>query len=314
MMHIAVIGAGLAGLAVSWHLLQKPGYSVDLFDPLGISGGASRSSSGLLHPLHGRHALPSWRGEEGMAATRALVDVAERASGKIVASRSGILRLAVTEEQRKNFAQRGEWWEIDEVKKRLPLAAPIPGLWIAHGMTIYTSLYLQGLWSACQAKGAKLVLEKVTSLHPLDSYDGAVLATGFETMQFSECAHLPLKKTAGQALLCRWEEPLPFSLLSHGHIALTEDPTICRIGATYEHGASLSENVVQELKEKVSLFYPPAQDFEVLEVQSGVRMSPKEGARPIVEQIKERIWVFTGLGSRGMLYHALLGKELAERF
>jgi glycine/D-amino acid oxidase-like deaminating enzyme len=31
-----------------------------------------------------------------------------------------------------------------------------------------------------------------------------------------------------------------------------------------------------------------------------------------VTEIKPNTWLFTGLGSRGMLYHALLGRELLE--
>jgi len=31
-----------------------------------------------------------------------------------------------------------------------------------------------------------------------------------------------------------------------------------------------------------------------------------------MEKIDPKTWVFTGLGSRGMLYHAMCGKKIAE--
>lgn len=50
----AVLGAGFAGLSVAWHLLQlspqELHLSVDLYDEIGIGGGASGVAGGLLHP------------------------------------------------------------------------------------------------------------------------------------------------------------------------------------------------------------------------------------------------------------------------
>jgi len=280
---IACVGAGLAGLAVTWHLLQRLGREVDLFDPGGIAGGASGIASGLLHPFPGKQALLSWRAEEGMAASEELLRVAEEALGRAVCARTGILR-------------------ADK------------GLWIPEGKTVFSALYLEGLWRACEKRGGKLVREKVGALEELKEYDGVVVATGFETLRFPECAHLPLKKTPGQVLTCLWKEPLAYSIVADGHIALTEERELCRVGSTYEHGEALSTNVEQELKQKIAKFYPPVLDFEVVDVRSGVRISPKLGYKPIVESVAKNIWVFTGLGSRGMLYHALLGKEVAEKF
>ena len=41
-------------------------------------------------------------------------------------------------------------------------------------------------------------------------------------------------------------------------------------------------------------------------------MMRRQGYRPVVSQLGPRLWVFGGLGSRGLLYHALLGRELAQ--
>lgn len=53
-LHYAVLGAGLAGLSVAWHLLKHSPkdsrVSVDVYDKNGIGAGASGVSGGLLHP------------------------------------------------------------------------------------------------------------------------------------------------------------------------------------------------------------------------------------------------------------------------
>lgn len=280
-MKIAIIGAGYAGLAVAWNLLQKQ-LDVTVFDG---GPGASHISTGLLHPAPGRHAVPTWRAEEGMKATLTLLEIAsiERA----VFERNGILRIATTEEQRKDFG--GDT------------------LWIPEGITVYSRLYLAGLKQAC--KRAQFVNYWVENLQELDAFDAIVLTTGAETLRWVD---LPLNCTIGQTLICKWKERLPMSLLSHGHITPTEDPELCQVGSTYEHTKEPDPKKALELLQKAALFYPPARDFEVVEIRSAVRIAPKIGYRPIVAQVAPKTWVFTGLGSRGLIYHALFAKTLSD--
>lgn len=309
MKKVAIIGSGLAGLSVCYHLLSL-GIEVALFDPNGIGGGASSASTGLLNPFLGRLALRSWNASAGMLASDELLQIAEAALGRKVAERTGIFRPSTMEAQIKAFQLRARE-DSEAIWQEHSLFGP--GLWIPGGITVYSNLYLQGLWRACT--GATLSKEKISSLKQLNSYDQIVIAAGFETPQFEECKHLPLKATKGQSLLCKWPKRLEFSVASLGHMSPTEDPGLCQIGSTYEREF---KNTLPDpakalpLKEKVACFYPPARDFEVVEIKSGVRISPMSGYHPIVAKVSNKAWVFTGLGSRGLLYHALLGKALAE--
>jgi glycine/D-amino acid oxidase-like deaminating enzyme len=304
---IAIIGAGLAGLSVAYHSSQHS-IAATLFDPKGIGGGSSGVSTGLLHPFSGRRALLSWNGIEGMQATKELIDVATQSLGRPVAEASGIFRPALTPQQRADFTLRGMQGEGAVWQENSDFG---PGLWIPGGITLYSRLYLQGLWLACQRGGARLVEERVDSLDALADFDSIIITAGYESLKFAP--HLPLTVTKGQTLLCRWKERLPFSLVSQGHISLTEDPTLCQIGSTYEHEFSSPEpdpRCIPELLEKAAKLYPPAREFEVVEVRAGARISQPKGYRPTSEKIGPKTWVFTGLGSKGLLYHALLGKFL----
>jgi glycine/D-amino acid oxidase-like deaminating enzyme len=244
-----------------------------------------------------------------MEATRALLAVSEKALGRPVASRDGIFRPALSLQQKKDFALRAEK-DPEAVWQEHPIFGP--GIWIPRGMTVYSRLYLEGLWKACQPLGAGFLQESIVSLEDLGAFDRIVLTAGFETLKFAP--HLPLEVTKGQTLLCRWPEKLPCSVVSQGHITLTEDPSLCQIGSTYEHGFTTlapDKIAISELLGKAARIYPPASEYEVVEVRAGARIARPKGYRPILERLNAKTWVFTGLGSRGLLYHAWLGKDLA---
>ena len=321
-MKVAVIGAGLAGLAVSCFLLDRPGVEVTLFDPKGIGGGASGASTGLLHPFCARLAIKSWLADEAMQEALFLLDRAEAALQCKAAVRSGILRLAMTKAQQEVFRVRAQthqevlWLEPDEVQEKAPHAKAYPGLWIASGVTLFPKLYLQGLFLHCKTRGMKFEPHKIESLDALSHFDQIILCTGFDVQQFPLCSSFILEPTKGYALRCKCNEKgLPFSLIASGHISVAEEPNTCLVGSTYEHNfqdLSADPKAIQELIGKVQTFYPNAGSFEILEVMIGARTSIPKGYRPIAERISERVSLFTGLGSRGHLYHGLLGKRMAE--
>jgi len=281
-MQVAVIGAGYAGLAVTWHLLQK-GVDVTVFDA-GL--GASHISTGLLHKAPSRHATPVIDAEEGMQATTELLELASFERPVFV--RNGILRIATNEEQRRDFG--GET------------------LFIPEGITVFSKMYLDGLKKIC--KKAHFKNHWVKNLQELADFDRIILTTGADTLKL---ANVPIQPTIGQCLICRWQKPLTMSLLSYGHITPTEDPAFCQVGSTYEHTKDPDPKKAIELLEKVAIFYPPAKDFEIVEIRSGVRVARKGSYIPLIQQIDEKTWVFTGLGSRGLIYHALYAKRLVEK-
>ncbi len=277
-MNIAVIGAGYAGLAATWHLLQA-GHFLTVFDG---GEGASHVSTGLLHPAPGKKAEPTWMAKEGMESAIELLTIA----GEETFLRNGILRFASNEEQRKLF-QKNE-------------------IFIPEGITVFSRKYLKGLKRAC--KGAKWIQHRVLDLAELKDFDQVILTVGAESLSW---VSLPLKKTIGQCLVCRSKEKLQMSLLSNGHITPTEEAGIYLVGSTYEHTDKPDPKKALALLDQVARFYPAAKEFEVLDILSGTRIAPKVGYKPILEKIDPKTWIFTGLGSRGLIYHSLFAKRLA---
>lgn len=322
-MKIAILGTGFAGLATAWHLLQK-GVSVTLFDPTGIGGQASSVSAGLLHTYVGLHAKYNLHGREGYEETDALLHVAEKALGKPVCSRSGLLRPALTEEQRLDYrlcAEKHadtEWLSAEQAQLMVPCVAPCPALWIKSAITVYPELYLAGLWKACSELGARWEQRSVTQLAELNAYDAIILATGPQTLAFPEAQGAKLHLLKGQILELSWPPslaPLSMPVNSQAYIVMHRNHTSCIIGTTYERTFTSPEPdpeyAVAEILPKATACIPALAEAQVLGCRAGIRVAGP-GHLPVVRQVAPKIWLYSGLGSKGLLYHALYARKLVQ--
>lgn len=305
-MQVAIVGAGLAGLATAYFLLQSQQVQVILFDSVGVGGGASSVCSGLLHPYPGLNARRSYQAQEALQVAKQLICAAEAQTAQIVAVQNGIFRQPLDATQKELLlAHSVKWGDVKQVEEDLFL--------IHTGITVCSKNYLEGLWSACQKLGAKLIIQKIESLDELTAYDQIVLAAGSGTAHFPQCRDLKIKYLKGQALYMEGNPPFERSFISKGYIAYGGEPTHFEVGSTYEREFTddLPNQKIAEklLQDKLTLFCSGA---KILECRAGVRVMPREGYLPTIQKVGENVHVFTGLGSRGLLYHGLFGKLLAQ--
>ena len=328
-MRIAILGAGFAGLAVSWFLLHyKMGsISIDLYDPEPIGGGVSGLSSGLLHTYPGREARRSWRAEFCMKETHRLITEASRGVGHSVILSKGILRPALTEEQHNAFKQCAEshkdteWWEAARCLEEIPgLALPESsgGLYIREGLTLDVQDYLQGLWQTVTKMGVQHHQTALIQKSELAKYDAVLVAIGPLTRNFPGLTELPITPIKGQILELEWPQgvtPPPMSLVSHKHLVMNRDYTRCHVGATYERKFDSPhpdvEKAAAEILPHVTSFFPALEKAKVVGVRAGFRASSST-RMPLVGQVNEKLYFFSGLGSKGLLYHAWVGKRMAR--
>ena len=300
-MRIAIIGAGLSGLATAYHLVNH--CEVVIFDSKGIGGGASGIATGLMHPYTGEQCRRSLHATEGMQATRELL----QATGSKFST--GILRLVQEDEQYEMFLSHVE--KFGDVRLHGPRS-----FFIESGLTIDCSSYLEGLWQAIQAKGGKLICEEIQELKALADFDHIVVAAGAGIKRFPELNSLKTYLLKGQVLKCRGMKLPSSSMICKGYIALSSEPGICHIGSTYDRDNITevpdSAKAQGDLFPKVGAFFPDVHALEVLECRAALRVMRKGHYFPIAQRVKDNVWALTALGSRGLLYHAYLGKLLAQ--
>lgn len=292
-MRVAVVGAGLAGVAVC-HYLRQRGADVVLFDHKGIGQGASGMPSGMFHAYPGKQGVRSKHADEAMKLTSDLITLAEVHADQVVALKNGVFRIDWTPKE-----DHSDLVKVDG------------GVLITSGMTVYFGAYIFGLFTSMQG----LVFEKrAFKKEDEGDFDAVVWATGAGVMQFEGV--LPVQLVKGQALIMKhpsqvWER----SVIGIGHLSPLPDGLV-QIGSTYEHHfADLNPDpdvAMKYLKPRVETFLPPLSEFELIRVVAGGRVAQKGSYLPITKQLDAKNWVYTGLGSRGLLYHAYCGRHLAN--
>lgn len=305
-MKIAIIGGGLAGLATAYYFLESGLTSVSIFEQRQIAAGASGVCSGLLHPYVGLAVRRSQNANEALSITKTLLRIAEKHSPKLISSYRGILRKSMNAEQRQQLLEHcTQWGDVEQIDEDLFL--------IHCGITVHSNHYLEGLMGAIQKRGGELIHQKIHCLEELKEYDQIIIAAGYGITQFPECAHLKVKYLKGQILHMEGKPPLDRSFISKGYIAHLHSETYFEVGSTYEKHFSDTEADVELVKDLLQdkLLYCP--DAKIIGCKAGIRVCPLGHYIPIIEKIAPKAHVFTGLGSRGLLYHGYYGRKLVNQ-
>lgn len=307
-MRIAVIGAGFSGLAVAWYLLNDKN-QVTVFDPF-LLGGASAVATGLLHPYVGEEGRRSLFATEAIEKTGQLLQIAEESLGKEV-SREGVIRIAQNEKQKLSF------------KSHCVVFKDVVDLGNEHflvksGKTVFCKRYLEGMRLAIIRKGGQFIAEKITDLEQLKDFDQVVVAAGASVRDFPELEQIRLRFIKGQVLTCQIPEHLQIerSLIGKGYVAISYEPKICHVGATYERfDLTETTDLLQTQKvlfAKASSFYPDICQLKPVDCSSAIRVMRQGHYLPIATKVSSRLWAITAMGSRGLLYHAYFAEKLAQ--
>lgn len=278
------MGAGLAGLALA-HFAQKMDHEVRVYTN---GPAASNVGSGLLHPYGGARAKLNRFGKEGMKESLSLIP-------KSAIIKKGILRLG---HDLTFLSTLEKPLSAEEVIERNPGCAPIPGVLIEEAYVIDMAVYLSHLSQGLTIHSTPEEWGDVT-LWAIGAYSSEV------------------KKVKGQKLLIKIKDHGLTDPINAGcYIIPLPDSLI--VGATYERDNTDWHTDIEKTK---SILFPklkevmPAFDesrIESIECFAGLRAVTPDHL-PLIKQLDSKNWLFTGLGSKGLLYHALYAKILFNK-
>ncbi|XP_065848753.1 uncharacterized protein [Euphorbia lathyris] len=378
----AVLGAGFAGLSVAWHLLKlspkQLNLKIDIYDEVGIGGGASGVSGGLLHPYSPKVKL-LWKGAECWNESLTLLSIAERAAisnessfelGELgqdvdgfIVRRRGILRPATSMKnlnvlydnaQNCNPSCRIETIDNHSAQRLVPnICLPFnSAFYMPEAVNVHPLRYLQALFLACEnlvkelsssepgQKELYLHKKSVQTLSELEeNYDAVVICLGAKADMIHELSgKLPLRTCRG--VIAHMQLPYDIreeyqdyapSILADAWLSVQGKRSLY-MGSTWEwKSRNCCPNVpedeaskaLEELIPKVSAFYPGIKDWVFGGARAGLRAMPPlttHGSLPLLGCVNDFVgkkcateyWLFAGLGSRGLLYHAFLGNLMAQ--
>ncbi|XP_004505027.1 uncharacterized protein [Cicer arietinum] len=321
-LRFAVLGAGFAGLSVVWHLLkQSPkelNLKIDLYDEMGIGGGASGISGGLLHPYSPK-VKPLWEGAQCWKESIKLLRIAEDASlskdckigectqqdmKAFVASKRGILRPAM---DMKNMTKLNDNAKIclpccrvqtlnnEEAQNLLPgVCLPFnTAFFLPEALNINPRHYLEALFQACKNLVKESISfdsgEKQLSLHKKSvdglsefegEYDAVIICLGAKVNMLPEISgRLPLRTCRGVIV----------------HMELPDD-----MRCYPEHGPSILSDAWIAVQDSRSL--DVGSTWEWKSINSSPNVSSDEASKALHHLLPKastiypgiKDWVFTG--------------------
>ncbi len=337
-----ILGAGLAGLSLA-DALQEHTERILVLDTRGIGAGASGTPVGMINPATGRRGKKVWHVEKALPSIHQSLQSAASFADQPLYVRKGILRPArdqeMADEMHKRY-RKSEWppgWCYWLTEKEIQQFHPgihcvSGGLWLPVGMAVRVPNYLQALARKFADQNGEIRIRPSYTYHSYrDSYwqistdrdekiktRKLVFASGAGVLKETIWEWVPLNAVKGQVAQFKFEHPLPFghSISSKGYLAHTDQHHLT-VGSTYEHNyedGQPNEKGLARLTDIMHSILPELSESGTLERQwAGFRVSsddhkPVLGPHPTLKNI----FLFTGLGSKGLLHGKYLGELLAK--
>jgi glycine/D-amino acid oxidase-like deaminating enzyme len=206
-----------------------------------------------------------------------------------------------------------EWLTADEIAVKWPaLAQTLGGIWFTNGRALDGSAFLTAAQEFAKDKGVRFIDQQFTKPEPDVQ---VVYTTGFSPDVWQKLTPLRLVPVKGQIDVLEVPFTLPVPITADGYAIYRDGLLFC--GSTYEHalidsGATAAASI--QIRERLQPYFRHSL-IAGNHVQSwtGVRVSTPD-RQPIAGKVPgaKNEWIFTGLGSKGLILSAYLGQKMAD--
>lgn len=333
-----IVGAGLTGACAALALSAHE--AVIVLEARQAASGASGAAAGLVNPLPSQKAKRMWRADAALEALHATLNAANAAA---LFSSDGLLRPAQSAEQAELFQQaackypeHGSWISAAASQERFPwLAAPFGTLHVRQGGALAVPSLVEAVLQQAVRQGATLYPDTPavqwgeTRNHAfVDAATDAgtvrfearrvLLAMGWGLHRFPLFDLLRLHGVKGQTVTVTRPSGLSLNAPVAGSGYLAPDRETVVVGSSYEHAfvdMEPSDAQTRLILDKATQMVPALSQSTVLGTATGVRVTARSRL-PLLGPVssRQRIWVFTALGSKGVLMAPLLARLLPDAF
>ena len=321
-----IIGQGLAGTLLIHDLLEKE-YSVTIIDK-NLRASASRVAAGLINPVGMKRCIPSFNAHNFLPKAIERYQELEKKLDVTFLHLMPILRLFSNNVVKHQWQVKYSNTEMQDYIHRFYHANHFSSLKDDFGSaSVSPSGYLDTnkfldhsrlyFKTACnlleeEFDFSAFIPENIT--YKDIEAKTIIFCEGFRVMHNPLFSKLPLTPTKGEVLTIRIHEISHFdSIISKGVYILPLGNHSYTVGATYNHTDFTDETtsegkdfLITKLQEMLEV------DFEVVTSEAGVRPTVKDRRFLIGLHPKyDRIGVFNGLGTRGVLQGPLLSYDFS---
>lgn len=326
--HIAIVGAGIAGLSLAWRLAGRTQVTLLEAGALGARG-ASSVPAALLNPFRGRTARAHPDDLAGLAAFWRRDEVLRSRGHDTGSLRTGVLRIASDAGQADLFqAQRGQdgphWIPTGEV----PTAyhAPHGAVLVRDGGWIRSARLLAALGDDVRTHGVDVReharverfervgggaggwrLELADRSVPADI---VVWCPGAEPVPGPHAPVGPFQRLEGDVITLAAEPAFPYPVA--GAVYGAADSGRAWVGGNHREAGTPDPGAATSLRRSFGWFVPAVRGAEIASVWSGVRLKQKS-LRPLAAELADGLWFLGAFAGRGFLCSALEADRLAVR-
>lgn len=307
-MRIAVAGGGFCGLSTAY-FLARLGHALTLFEPIPVAMRAS-SLAQLLHPFIHPQAKCSYRGYEAHEAALKLIE-------GVCCEKAYIKRPHLKLANHLPFVEPiyEACTHHEDLLWQDETSYGASGALVLNSVQVDCTMYLSNLEDACRGLDVQFQASKLGP-ELYEDYDLVVLASGASMHELVPFKKQALSYLKGQLFELDNETLKVSQAISayRCHIIPSIDGKTLTLGSTYERNFEDDKPNLEQayalLKEPSAVFNLPFDKASIKRVRSGVRLNAPNRL-PFMGQLNEKVWVFSAMSSKGLLYHALLAQELS---
>ena len=321
--HFLVVGGGVAGIAVSKHLIDQ-GQQVTLID--NSQNKSSTVAAGMINPIVFRRMTKSWRVDEFLPYCKEFYSFFENTANQQLFYPITIRRFFSSDQERQFWLDKQEQFDFKQYLNIISAEDlnysrannPFGSGRLNGSAYVQTTPFVNAGIEWINKNGG-VVHENFdfmqfdpTQLHYRETtYDGVVFCEGVGAVNNPYFKRLPVQHTKGEIITVLADALKTIESYNRKCFVLPQGNDTYRVGATYVWN-TLNDKITQEgrneLEEKFQVVTNTA--FTVIDQHAGVRPTTPD-RRPIIGKHPEfdGLYFFNGLGTKGYMIAPLLAKE-----